>query len=362
MHHAYREKLNQISKKKEVEITRRKKFIAKLITRRSSLSKFHKSPRVTGLVRRITERIDSERKSIATGDQALYAFLLDSVPFLKAYERAKDKSDFLRCENITFEFQQKMNISPPCIDRLRAFKRRNMAVDTTICTHCGSSHIVNVMREARNVCVDCSTSSPYGIAEGIHGLTYEEKLRLPGPQYTYKPEQHFTDLLNQVEGFSTRSIPNALLEQLRENFRQYGIAPEDITPEDVRSVLKDVKLRIEDGRIAKGCKYYEDTFFLTRRLNPTYVPIKIPEYRKRIFKAMFREVYSLFHVNARKINPARKNFLSYPFTAFKFAEHNGWREYLPLFSLLKSREKLRTQDAILKLIFNDLNWTWRDTV
>lgn len=382
MFHAYREGIQNVYERKHKEEIQLKKRISRLQQHKERLTDVLEATRkersthathaptakIRAVLTRVDEQLGLQEKLLkgVDGEAMLHKYLLDSVPYLLEYENAAIAEHATRenmelCESITMEFQEKMNMRPPSEERFQRYKRRRITIDPYICTNCKSRNLMQDDSGAQMICRDCSVQMSFGIPDGIAGLTYEQKSDLPGPQYTYKPEQHFIDLLNQVEAISTRNIPPELISCLKAKFEQFGMRSENITPADVRSMLKDVRLITANGT-TQGCKYYEDVFFLTRRLNKSFVPIKIPEERKTIFKAMFREVYARFHCNAKKINPKRKNFLSYPFTAYKFSEHNGWREYMPLFTLLKSREKLRTQDMILKLIFNELAWSWRDTV
>lgn len=363
MYHSFQEGLHAISEKEKAVILDSKKKIERFRKRKAEWNGDN-SPRVLKAMKRLDKLITYQENLIPktkTPSKELLDYLLDSMPFMREYEQATEMRDFPECENIAIEFQVRMNMPPPA-NRLKEHNyRKTMTIPSDICPECQSNSMILDHHTAAYGCTECGVTQGCGIPDGIEGLDYEQKTTIPGPQYTYKPIQHFADLLTQVEGLSTRSIPEELYAKLREKFKQFQIPTENINPSDVRAVLKDIELRTEKGTM-DGCKYYEDHVYITRKLNPTYVAVVIPEDRKRILKAMFQEVYPRFHRNAKKINPTRKNFLSYPFTGYKFAEHNGWREYLHLFPLLKSREKLRTQDAILKLIFNELGWAWRPTV
>jgi len=70
---------------------------------------------------------------------------------------------------------------------------------------------------------------------------------------------------------------------------------------------------------------------------------------------MFKMIQSPFE---KHCPPTRKNFLSYSYTLYKLCELIGRKDLLPLFSLLKSREKLFSQDKIWKNICIELNWTF----
>ena len=287
-------------------------------------------------------------------------FLLDATPFLAEYagltKQHRSKTD------ITKEFQRQFN----CTEHEKiAIVREPTHFER--CPRCNTRNgWVDASRDAANICTVCGYVASYFIPDGTKGLTHEQRLHLPPAPYTYKPLAHFSDLINNVEAkSSSHKIPQILIKELQAQFKLMEVDFRRITPKDVRLRLREIKAgHIYDGgnRPIRGCQYYEDIHFITRILNPTYKKVQIPEQRKTILKSMFREVYPRFHANARAIQPKRKNFLSYPYVAYKFCELCGWHEYMHLFPLLKSREKLRVQDAILKRIFDELDWDWENTI
>ena len=287
--------------------------------------------------------VASLKTRLKQSDGAMIEFLLDSTPFLSEYSGLKATRRTKR--QITEDFQRQFD----CPER----KFEILTDVQGACKNCGSMReYIHEPRNAETVCETCGLVAAYGIAEGTKGLTHEQRLHLPPAPYTYKPLQHFIDMLNNVEATSAHRLPKSIVKRLREKFELLQVRREDITPKDVRLMLRQVK----------ACRYYEDTYYLTRVLNPTYTRVEIPVQRKDILKNMFREVYPRFRRNAVVIHPTRKNFLSYPYVAYKFCELCGWRDYMRVFPLLKSREKLRIQDRILKRIFAELDWHWTDTI
>jgi hypothetical protein len=74
---------------------------------------------------------------------------------------------------------------------------------------------------------------------------------------------------------------------------------------------------------------------------------------------MFKEIQGPFLKHCPK---NRKNFLSYSYVLFKFCQLLDKDEFLPHFSLLKSREKLHVQDQIWKKICVDVNWEFIQSI
>jgi len=74
---------------------------------------------------------------------------------------------------------------------------------------------------------------------------------------------------------------------------------------------------------------------------------------------MFQEIQTPW----QKTKPKnRSNFFSYSYVLHKFCELLGADEYLPLFPLLKSAEKLYQQDLMWKSVCSELGWEFRNSV
>ena len=80
-------------------------------------------------------------------------------------------------------------------------------------------------------------------------------------------------------------------------------------------------------------------------------PDIIPVHKAR-FTAMFRDSQTPFRKHCGK----RKNYLSYAFTLHKMCEIAGLHMYKKHFPMLRSRVKLREQDAIWKSMCLELGW------
>lgn len=97
---------------------------------------------------------------------------------------------------------------------------------------------------------------------------------------------------------------------------------------------------------------YEHTNAICNILNGVPPPKLSPDLEDKL-KAMFVEIQEPFQRNCPR---NRKNFLSYSFTLYKFAELLGEDALKQNFPLLKSSEKLYAQDQIWKKICKDLKW------
>ena len=116
----------------------------------------------------------------------------------------------------------------------------------------------------------------------------------------------------------------------------------ELTTQKVRSILKKLKLN----------KYYEHIPHIINQLNgqpPPYMSRQTEE----VLRIMFQKIQGPFLEFCPK---KRKNFLSYSYVLHKFVELLGMDELKPLFPLLKSREKLASQDMIWRKICEKVGW------
>jgi len=110
----------------------------------------------------------------------------------------------------------------------------------------------------------------------------------------------------------------------------------------MKEILKKLKLQ----------EYYEHIIHIITKISGKHPPNLSRETEEEI-KQMFKDIQEPF---AKYCPKDRTNFLSYSYVLHKFFQLLQMNEFLSYFPLLKSREKLRTQDKIWKLICNDLGW------
>ena len=115
-----------------------------------------------------------------------------------------------------------------------------------------------------------------------------------------------------------------------------------LTHVKVRAILKKLNLN----------KYYEHVYHIINKLNGLPAPTLSRDLEEKL-RIMFKKVQTPF---AECCPKNRTNFLSYSYVIRKFLELLGQDQFLPYFSLLKSREKLYQQDVIWRCITTKLNW------
>jgi len=145
------------------------------------------------------------------------------------------------------------------------------------------------------------------------------------------------------------TIPEEVIEQLRSELKKLKIQKvEEITHAKIRSLLKKLRLN----------KWYEHVPFITNLLNGIKPP-SMPQELEETLRIMFKDIQKPFDDHCPM---ERKNFLSYSFVLFKMCELLEEDEYLQFFPLLKSKEKLYSQDVIWKKICSTLRWEFIPTV
>jgi len=112
----------------------------------------------------------------------------------------------------------------------------------------------------------------------------------------------------------------------------------------VRDILKKLKLR----------KYYEHVTLITCSITGRPAPKMTPEMEERI-KVCFLAASAAFQRHVHAFDN-RKNMISYATVTCKLCEFLGYREFLPYFAPLKSREKLAKADQCWRMICADLGW------
>ena len=208
------------------------------------------------------------------------------------------------------------------------------------CTHCGSSSQFIHMNDGFVCCNNCSAIE-YIIVDHERP-SYKDPPREVS-YFAYKRINHFNECLSQIQGKETTEIPDevydAILLEIKKQ-RMNNIA--ELSVEKVREILKKLDLN----------RYYEHAPHIKHKLNGLPIPHLEPELEDKL-RTMFKMIQQPFLKHMPK---NRKNFLSYSYVLHKLIQLLSKDEYLPNFSLLKSREKLHQQDQIWKKICEELNW------
>lgn len=123
---------------------------------------------------------------------------------------------------------------------------------------------------------------------------------------------------------------------------------EKLNLSQIKSILK--KLKLND--------YYEHIPYIKSQITNKPAP-RINRETEEILKKMFDKIQEPFEKHCPK---SRINFLSYSYVLHKFCQLLELDDFIKCFPLLKSRQKLRTQDDIWKKICEDCQWEFYPSV
>ena len=277
-----------------------------------------------------------------------YDIPFDVVPN-EGREKVVDMTNFVqqRFQNnrgqLYTQYMNIVNFTPPV-----SYYDTNKTKHNIICEDCNASMYVSV-NESYIVCENCGNYDAY-FEPSITGLTYEQEVNTDtNVNFAYKRINHLRELLAQLQAKESSEIPQHIITCMEGEFKKARIyKKQDITQEKVKYYLKKLKLN----------KYYEHTRQITNILTGTPPPVISSQLYETLIN-MFMEIQEPFD---RVCPKNRKNFFSYNYVLYKFCELLGEKEYMYLFTLLKSREKLYHQDCIWKEICAITKWPFYKSV
>ena len=215
---------------------------------------------------------------------------------------------------------------------------------TDVCQVCHKGELIPLEDEGIMICNTCSRSIPY--------LIENEKPSYKEPPkevcfYAYKRINHFKEILAQFQGKETTQIPQDVIDNIKLQIKKERIEISQISNLKTKEVLKKLGYN----------KYYEHIPFIKDKLG-IKPPIMSPELEDTLCN-LFIELQSPY---SKFCPDDRVNFLNYYYTAYKLCELLGEEKFLPLFPLLKDREKRIEQDNIWKNICQELDWEFIPTI
>lgn len=208
------------------------------------------------------------------------------------------------------------------------------------CKSCGSyiEDGENTCRFCACVCEDTFLKHP-----SLDDVKYKQEfMHYSNIPCMYKRINHFNEKLSQIQGKERTQLDDNLISQIKEEIAKLDINIDNIKPKDIKMILKKLN----------KSKYYEHCNYITHKINGYNLPCFTNEQEDKL-RDMFNKIQKPFDSHSP---PGRKNFLNYAYIFRKFLELLSYDEFLPYFSILKSRDKLYSQDQHWRLICKDLNW------
>lgn len=120
----------------------------------------------------------------------------------------------------------------------------------------------------------------------------------------------------------------------------------------LRSVIKNILKKL------RYTQYYEHVPYIISKVTHKPPPILSRDVEDKV-KIMFKQIQEPFN---KFCPPDRINFLNYSYILNKLFRILRMDEYAKCFPLLKSRDKLRQQDAIWKNICQYLKWEFHPSI
>tara|TARA_B100000405_G_scaffold302924_1_gene267774 strand:+ start:8660 stop:9607 length:948 start_codon:yes stop_codon:yes gene_type:complete len=308
--------------------------------------------RYNNRVREWKDLIEKDPENKGRYEAEMSEYIIKCMPYMNQY--TDENGENTNTDNV-FHVKETVGLKRKDIfrDYLIDVEKQNISRPTKHlmdeCPNCkDDGNLVHFPDTSDLVCEKCGAVVTTLISEE---LTYREEQETSEKivNYSYKRENHFNEWLSQFQAQETTTIPVEVIEQLRSELKKMKIKNvEEITHAKVRSLLK--KLRQN--------KFYEHVPFITNLLNGIKPP-SMPQELEETLRMMFKDIQKPFDDHCPT---ERKNFLSYSFVLFKMCELLGEDEYLQFFPLLKSKEKLYSQDVIWKKICATLRWEFIPTV
>jgi hypothetical protein len=224
------------------------------------------------------------------------------------------------------------------------FDINSFVCQTEICQICHKGELIPLEDEGILICNTCSRSVPY--------LIENEKPSYKEPPkevcfYAYKRINHFKEILSQFQGKETTQIPLDIIENIKLQIKKERIDLSQITNSKTKEILKKLGYN----------KYYEHIPFIKDKLG-IKPPIMSPELEDKLCN-LFVELQAPY---SKFCPDDRVNFLNYYYTAYKLCELLDEDKYLPLFPMLKDKDKRIEQDIIWKKICEELDWEFIPTI
>jgi hypothetical protein len=154
--------------------------------------------------------------------------------------------------------------------------------------------------------------------------------------FAYKKKNHFKEILNQIQGKESTTIPDEVYEKILQEIKKTRMKTEDIKKQKIREILRKIG----------HTKYYEhrsNIMYKIRGIPPITLSREIEDKLLLMFDDLLKPY-------AKCCPKTRRNFLNYYYVIRKLCEILGLKEILNTEHLpqLKSRKKLAEHDQIWK--------------
>lgn len=164
------------------------------------------------------------------------------------------------------------------------------------------------------------------------------------PKYPYKKVNHLKEKLSQFQAKETVDIPEYIYDVIKRELRKERIEYTRCTPRRIKKIIKKRRF----------VNYYEHVQQIYCKISDS-PPMTLSRETEELVISMFMDMQESFR---RHCPNHRSNFLNYSYVLNKiFKILQMWR-HSDCFDLLKSKDKLKEQDAIWYNICQDMGWKY----
>lgn len=225
------------------------------------------------------------------------------------------------------------------------------------CKECESTEIVHDTKMSQLICQDCGYTEFY-LDDDTPQWSDEVQVSTP---FKYTRINNFRVHLQRLQGVEAKTIPDEVIENLRQAFVSRRIDLMKVNRKMIRERLKDIGLK--DG--IDHTKYYNNSPMILSKLTNQRPPILSQEFIEELERDFLR-IEKSFERHKDKFESNRTHFFSYNFVfnklfrkmQEKYPDDENIPKLIDHFPLLKSRQKLVEQDRVWRYITIDLNWTY----
>lgn len=224
--------------------------------------------------------------------------------------------------------------------------------DSDVCPLCGANMTMSddSSRSCEKPSCGYNTSGYLSVTDQSYSFEQLSKLT-SDRKFTYQRINHFRDTLRQAQGKSNATIPQEVRNLIHATIAKRRMPRDQLDPAKMKKILKEIKRP----------EYYEERVTLTCEVNPKYQPIVISPEQEEELCQKFQLADRAFEAIKAKVNPKRKNMMSYPSTARRLCELCGWKNLAAAFPLLKDENLRKKQDDFWQRVCEKLGWEFVPT-
>lgn len=219
-----------------------------------------------------------------------------------------------------------------------------------VCGMCSGVNFVESMVDVcLFVCMDCGAETQFEDDSPTYGDSDRVNM---AAKYTYTRKGHITDAMKKFQGVQTinPALQNAIKIVRQEMKKQNLVAEQN----QLRSVSKDHIYEFLKEQKLSAC--YEDLNLIFQTITGVPCP-NISVYEKEIME----DFEALERVYPAIKNPERTNSLTVNYKLYKLLQRRGFLCRKDDFYILKTPQKQREHDEVMKRAWDVLGWEWIPT-